>query len=307
MLSKHRSRVAIGCLFLVVGLLCVALTAGREAVQRLQPRVEVDVSNVDGTVQVAIECEQAAEVVTGEARVLDLGRMSPDTRIFASVLSSNQHPAWEIGVRSNGSSFFEDRRGHAKTPLAPLAEADAIVLAKAFTAGGDDLGSIGCQDVAVISKSDVPRYVQSPDEKGTAVVGEEKSPFQPRHFPYDEIDTVGRWSLVPLAVLGVLLTIAIGPTRRLLRSHWQLASGALAFLATIAGLFVGVLGTNALIMTLTVSGTLLLFAVALLLVRPRLWERLEGAAGAGGAQGEEEDHAAADGHDAHLAADDGEG
>ena len=35
--------------------------------------------------------------------------------------------------------------------------------------------------------------------------------------------------------------------------------------------------------------------------------RLEGAAGAGGAQGEEEDHAAADGHDPHLAADDRQG
>ena len=35
--------------------------------------------------------------------------------------------------------------------------------------------------------------------------------------------------------------------------------------------------------------------------------RLEGAAGAGGAQGQEEDHAAADGHDPHLAADYGEG
>ena len=34
---------------------------------------------------------------------------------------------------------------------------------------------------------------------------------------------------------------------------------------------------------------------------------LEGAAGAGGAQGEEEDHAAADGHDPHLAADDRQG
>ena len=34
---------------------------------------------------------------------------------------------------------------------------------------------------------------------------------------------------------------------------------------------------------------------------------LEGAAGAGGAEGKEEDYAAADGHDAHLAADDGQG
>jgi|SRR6187399_582791 len=36
-------------------------------------------------------------------------------------------------------------------------------------------------------------------------------------------------------------------------------------------------------------------------------EDSEGAAGAGGTQGQEEDHAAADGHDAHLATDDGEG
>ena len=46
--------------------------------------------------------------------------------------------------------------------------------------------------------------------------------------------------------------------------------------------------------------------------RPLSWASdghspLEGAAGAGGAQAEEEDHAAADGHDPHLAADDREG
>lgn len=279
MLSKRRSRVAIGRLLLAVCVLGVALAAAGEIVQHLQPHVEADISNVDGTVQVAVECEQAAEIVTGEAQVLDLGRMPPDTRVFVSVLSSNHHPAWAIEMRSNGAGFFENRQGHAKTPLAPRTEADAIVFAQAFTAGGDHLGSIGCQNIEVVSESDVPRYAPSPDEKETAVVSEEESPFRPRHFPYDQIDTLGRWSLIPLAVLGAMLTIAIGPARRLIQRHWQWTIGALASLATIAGLFFGVLGPAALVTTLTVSGTLLLFAVASLLAlgepRTRRWFRMD--------------------------------
>lgn len=279
MLSKRRPRA--GRLLLAIGLLGVALAVGRELVLHFQPQVEVDVTHVDGTVQVSVECEQAAEIVTGEARVLDLGRMPPDTRVFVSVLSSNHHPAWSIEMRSNGGGFYESRRGHAKTPLAPRTEADQIVFVRAFTAEGDELGSIGCQDVEVVSESDVPRYIPSPDEKKTEEVGEEESPFQPRDPPYGWIATVGRWSLIPLAVLGALLTIAIGPTRRLIQKHWRWASGALAFLASIATAFFGVLGPAALVTTLTVSGTLLLFAMALLLMRPPLWQRLERAAGPG--------------------------
>lgn len=259
MLSKRRSR--FGRLLLAVGLLGVALAAGREMVQRLQPHVEVEVSNVDGTVQVSVECEQAAEIVTGEAQVLDLGWMPPDTRVFVSVLSSNHHPAWSIEVRSNGAGFFDDSRGHAKTPLAPRTEADQIVFAQAFTAEGDELGAIGCQDVGVVSESDVPRYVPSPDEKKTEVASEEESPFQPRDFPYDGIEAVGRWSLPMLAVLGVIAAIATPPIRRLAWSHkGALATGALAIVS--AGFF----QVAALPTILMFAGTALLFAAASLLV-----------------------------------------
>lgn len=277
MLNERRSR--IGRRLFAVGLLGIASAAGGVIVQHLQPHVEVSISNVDGTVQVAVECEQAVEVVTGEARALDLGRMPPDTRVFVSVLSSNQHPAWSIELRSNGTSFFDDSQGHAKTPLAPQTAADEIVFAQAFTAGGDELGSIGCQDTEVISESDVPQYVPSPDEKKSEVVGEEKSPFRPQSFPYDLIDAAGRWALVLLGVSGAALAIAIWPTRRLIQMHWKWALGALASLATVAGLFLGVLGAAALVTALTVGGTLLFFAVAVLLMRPPLWERLKRATG----------------------------
>lgn len=274
MLNERRSQTAIGLLLLAIVLLGAFFAVSGEIVQSARPHVGADISNVHGTVQISVECEQAAEVRTGEALAVDLGRMPPDTRIFVSVLSSDSHPAWDIEMHSNGASFFEERRGHSKTPLAPTVEANAIVYAQAFTAEGDALGSVGCQGLDVVSKSDVPRYVPSPDEKETSLPKAEESPFQPRHFPYDQIDTIGRWSLPVLAVLGAVAAFATPPVRRLAWSHkGALGTGALAILGA------GIFQVAALPTILIFAGTALLFAVASLLVlgepRARRWLRME--------------------------------
>lgn len=261
MLNGRRSQMAIGLLLLAIALLGASLAVSREIVQTARPHVGADISNVDGTVQVSVECEQAAEIKTGEALELDLGRMPADTRIFVSVLSSNLHPAWDIEMRSNGATFFEQRRGHAKTPFAPPTKANAIVFARAFTAGGDALGSVGCQVADVVSKHDVPRYVPSPDEKETSLPRGEESPFRPHRFPYDQIDALGRWSLPVLAVLGIVAALATPTIRRLAWSHkGTLAGGALAILGA------GIFQIAALPSILTFAGTALLIAVAGLLV-----------------------------------------
>ncbi|HSS04472.1 MAG TPA: hypothetical protein VLK89_04705 [Solirubrobacterales bacterium] len=275
MLNERRSQTAIGLVLLTIGVAGVVLAGAREIVLRTQPHVGVNISNVDGTVQVFVECEQVEEINTGEAVALDLGRMPPDTQIYVSVSSFDRHPAWGLEISSNGRVFFEEERGYAKTPLAPTSDANAIVFARAFTAGGDRLDSTGCQEPAVVSKSDVPGYVKSHDDDEVPVAKAEESPYQPRHFPYDQIDAAGRWSLPTLAVLGAIAAIGIPPIRRRVWSHkGGLATGTLAVLG--AGLF----QLAALPTILILAGVLLLLTVSVLLL-----VGLEGTTGAGGAQG----------------------
>lgn len=261
MLNERRSGIAVGLLLLTIGLLGLAIAGSREVVLGTQPHVVVDIYNVDGTVQVSVNCSQAVVVTTGEASELDLGFMPSDDRIFISTISRDRHPAWGFRISSNGNVFEEEKRGHAKTPLAPSTEADAVVFAKAFTAAGEYLAPIGCQESGVVSKSDVPGYVQSPDDAKVAMANAEESPFQPRHFPYGQIDTLGRWSLPAIAVLGAIAALATPSIRRLAWSHkGGLATGALAILG--AGLF----RVTALPTILMLTGTLVLFVVAGLLI-----------------------------------------
>lgn len=271
MLKRRRSEIAVGLLLLLTGLLGLRLLEDRETVLSTQPHVVVDISNVEGTVQVSVDCEQALSVDTGEARKLDLGRMPPGRQIFISTISRDRHPAWDIRIHSNGSIVFEDERGHPKAPLAPRTQADAVVFAEAFTAGGDRLGHIGCQEPGVVSKGDVPGYTQSPDDGKVPEAEVEESSFQPRHFPYDQIDALGRRSLPALAVLGAVAAIGTPAIRRLAWAHkGVLVTGALAVLG--AGLQVTDIPT-----ILTFAGTALLFAVASFLVvgeaRTRRWYR----------------------------------
>jgi hypothetical protein len=262
-LKERRSQIAIGLLLLVIGVIGVVFVGGKEAVLLTRPQVGVKISNVDGTVQVFVECEQAGVVNTGEAVTLDLGRMPADTQIFISVASFNRHPAWNLEVSSNGSVFYAKRRGYAKTPLAPPTEANAVVFAKALTAGGDLHDSAGCQEPAVVSKRDVPDYAPSHDDDEAPMVGADESPYRPQHFPYDQIDTLGSWSLPVLALLGAVTAIA---TPLIWRPAWALAAAVLAILGA------GVLQVP-LLTILTFGGTLLLFAAASILILGELTVR----------------------------------
>lgn len=293
MLSGRRSRKAIGYLLLATGLLGVALFGGREIVLFVWPSASVDVSNLDGTVQVFVECEQAGELNTGEAGVVDLGRLPADTPIYVSVTSFDRHPAWDIEVSSNGSEFFTSRRGYAKTPLTPPVDANAVVFAQQLTAGGNKFGATGCQRADVVSQREIPGYRLSSDDKKVPTAEAEESPYRARHFPYDQIDALGRWSLAVLAVLGAAAAVATRSTRQVVWSHGKLAGGiggALGLLAAIVSFF----GAETLRAVLAVYGILLLFATAIVLIRSADAGNSEGAAGGGGSQREEEDHAAAD-------------
>ena len=304
MLSRPQSLIAVGIVLSAIAVLGLAFTAGRALIRQTHRHVEVEVFNVNSIVQIFVNCHQAGAVGRGEpGATFDLGWPQSDDRIFLSASSRDGNPSWGFRARSNGTVFFKGMRGHAEVLGFP-AEPNAVVFAKAFSAKGDYLGKIGCQPSGVAA---VPGYAQSPDDAEVAAVEGVEPPYRPPRGPYDQIDAIGQWSLTALAVLGVAAAIGIGPVRRLAWSHRKLAGTALGLLAAVAGLFFGVLGVTALLTTFTLGGTALLCAVATLLVLPAGRRYLEGAAGAGGAQGEEEDDATADRHDAHLAADDGQG
>ncbi len=281
MLNGRGSQIAIGLLLLAIGMAGVALAVGREFDLHTQPHVVAKIFNVDGTVQVFVGCEQAAVVATGEARELDLGRIPSDEGIFVSVISRDHNPSWDVETFSNGNAVLEDSKGYAEVPGFE-AEANAVVFAEAFTAGGEELGSTGCQAPDLVDKAEIPEYLKSPDESEAPAAKADESPYGPRHFPYDQIDAVGRWSLPALALLGVIVAFGSTPIRRLARSYRSHIGGTAGVLSVV-GILLTVVTTIAfgvLLAALTVAGVALLFAVSLILLFG-----LEGPAGAGGSEG----------------------
>lgn len=261
MLRERRSQIATGLVLLAIGLLTLLSYGSRELVRHTRPHVEMDVSNVDGTVQIAVNCSQAAVVTTGNALELDLGFVPADDWIYVSTISNDRNPAWAYRLSINGDVVSEERRGYAKVPTPPSTASNAVVLAKAFTAAGEDRGQVGCQKPAVVSRDDVPGYSQSPDDGKVAIASAEESPFRPRQSPYAQVDALGRWAPPILAALGLVAAAATPPIRRLAWSHKRaLATGVLAIVG--AGLF----QLAALPSILLVAGDALLFAVAAFLI-----------------------------------------
>jgi hypothetical protein len=275
MLSGRWSPTTVGASLLTIFLVGIALVGARAIVLLALRHVEVGLSNVDGTEQAFVECVQAVSATSGDTEKKDLGWMPADTLVFLSATSRDYRPAWGFEVSSNGRTFFEKTRGHAGVLGFP-AEKDAVVAAKAVTAGGDpNVGPIGCQEPGLVDRAVIPEYVKSPAEGTVAAATGDESPYRPRHFPYDQIDALGRWALPLLAGLGAIAAVGTPSIRRTAWSHgWGLATGSLAVLGA------GVFGVDALPTIVVLGGALLLLVVSLLLLFAS-----EGAAGAGGAQG----------------------
>jgi hypothetical protein len=279
MLSRPRLRIALGVVLFSILALGVGFAVGRTLIRHTHRHVVIDVFNVNSIAQIFVNCRQAARVRRDEpGATIDLGWLTPEDRVFLSATSRDPHPAFGFLASSNGRTFAEDSRGDSEILGFP-AEPNAVVFAKAYLAGGTPLGQIGCQPPAVVA---VPDYIESSDETGISRVKGNERPYRSPKTPYDQIDSIGDWSLIPLAVIGVSAAIAIGPARRLAWMHRKWVGGAIGLLTGLAALFFGVLGPSALLTTFTVSGTLLLFAVTIPLMLPPCWRRLERGADAGG-------------------------
>ena len=272
MLNGRSSQIAVGRLLLAIGLVGLVLAGARAVILIAYRHVIVETSNAGSTLQVSVNCSQAVVVAPGEeGETTDLGLISPDDLVFFSATSHDRNPSWGFRATSNGHAFFDATHGHVRVP-GPLAPANAVVMAKAFTAGGHHVASIGCQPAEI---SAVPDYVQSPDDaKVPAAAG--GSPYQAPHPLYDQVDALGRWSLTVLAVLGFAATLGSRSIRELAWSQRARGGGV----ASILGILLTVLTSIALgvlLTALTVAGVVLLFGVSHL-----LRTGLEGPAGTGG-------------------------
>jgi len=273
-----RRRIAIGWTLLAIGLLGAGIAGARAVVRIALRHVVVDTFDVGSAEQVFVDCEQAASFSPQEQHGRsDLGWIPSEERIYVSAMSLDQHPTWGFVVTQNESIALDRGRTPAEA-LESSTEKDALVFARAVTAGGDErLGQQGCQKPGVVA-DELRDYVQAPEDNLVRRAPDSGSPYRGRHAPYDQIDVLGRWSLTVLAAIGVLATLGIGPVRKLIRSEIGAIVTGLTVLATFIGLFVGVVEWSALVAALTFLGTGALFAAALLRLRPSLYRRLERAA-----------------------------
>jgi hypothetical protein len=282
MLSSRRRRIGIAAVLATIGIVGVAFAAGRAAILLTHRHVVIEAFNVDSVEQVSVNCEQAMRVGKQQSRAaVDLGWLTPDERVFLSATSRDRNPAWGFHGSSNGTTFFKGKRGDAEVP-GYTTEEDAVVFARAYSAGGHYLGHIGCQPPVLVA---VQGYVRSNDDADVPRANGPGPPYQPQHADYDRIDAIGSWSLIPLAAIGIAAALGIGPIRRLGWAHRKAAVSALGLLAALTGLFFGVLHLTALLTIFTIGGTALLFLVAVLLILPGCWRHLEHAAATDGAAG----------------------
>lgn len=280
MLNGRRSQIAIGLSLLLIGLAGLGLAGARALILIGHRHVVVSAFNVDGTEQVSVNCSQAFAATSGDGGgPRDLGWLPSDAVIFLSATSHDQSPAWGFRVTSNGRTVFDETRGHPKV-LGFAAEANAVVFAKALTAGGHGIGQVGCQPPGVVA---IANYTQSSDDDKVKAATSDESPYRPPHLFYNQIDAWGRWALVGLAALGFIAVLGLRPIRDLAWSSRSGVGGATGALG-IVGVLLTIVTTIALGVLLDafmVAGIVLLFAVSGLL----LSGRLESAAGAGGAEG----------------------
>jgi len=279
-------RIAIGWILLAIGLIGVGLAGTREVVRLSLRHVVVDTFDVGSAGQVFVDCEQAASFSPEEQRgPSDLGWMSPEERIYVSAMSLEQHPTWGFEVTQNGKTALIAGRTPAEA-LEYSTEKDALVFARAVTAGGDQLGQLGCQKAGVVA-DELHGYIQAPEDNGVLRAPESESPYRGHHAPYDQIDALGRWSLTVLAAIGFLASLGIGPVRKLVWSEIGAIVTGLTILATFISLFVGAIEWSTLVVALTFLGTGALFAAASLRLLPSLYRRLERAANPGVARAED--------------------
>lgn len=199
--------------------------------------VTADVSNVDDSVWVHVNCRLAAIVSASEGpQRVDLGRLSPDDRIYISVYNKRGGATWNVRM-DNGNTVRTYSNGHAG--VTGRGEPFAFAMAKMLTADGDRVGTLGCVPPNLVSDS-VTGYQESADADAVSKRAEEAPLWNPPTFPFVLIEDLG--GLVPFfAAAGFLAALGIGRVRRLLWGHRvvRVVFGAFELFLAVLGLMKG--------------------------------------------------------------------
>jgi hypothetical protein len=235
-LSGPKRQIAAGALLLVIILAGLGAAGGRWLLLETRRHAIVEIKNIDGVADVFLNCRLAASAETGEpVKIVDLGWLAPDDRIFISVTSTDPTPAWKFTGTSNGARLFNPKRGSAAVPTFGTT-AHAVVFAEAFTAAGAELGPIGCQppNTPAEKEFEVAGYAWSPDEWNASGSGESSGHGRHSDF-YDRLDWAGGWSLIGLAALGAVAALLTPSIRNFAWSpRRSLLGAALALFAAMA-------------------------------------------------------------------------
>ena len=253
----------VAALLLGLFLFAVAVLIADWYVGSAYRHVVVEVSNVDDTARIDVNCRRALSLAAGEGtKSVDLGWLGPGDRIYLSEYNERGGAAWGFKV-SNGEVVRNYSDGHAGV-TGPGAGPYGVAMAQLVTADGDRIGTVGCAPPALVSDS-VTNYQQAPDMRAVLKRDEEAPLWDPPRFPYALIEDLA--DLVPLfALVGFAAAASIARVRSLIRRH-RVISVAVGALNLCLGLTTSA-GSEVLLVWFEGIGLTLLLVSAVVAVWP---------------------------------------
>jgi hypothetical protein len=258
----------VAALLLALFLLGVGVLIADWYVGAAYRHVVADVSNVDGTARIDVNCRRALKVDADEGSPsVDLGYLDPEDRIYLSVYNERGAAAWGVQV-DNGQVVRDFSNGHAGVTgrgTGPY----GIAMAQLVTADGDRIGTVGCALPGLVSDS-LANYQQAPEMRAMLNRHEAPLPWDPPRFPFALIE--GLADLVPLlALLGFVAAASIARVRSLIDRH-----RVISFTVGALNLFLGLtksVGWEVLLIWFNYVGLTLLLVSAVVTAWPHTGSR----------------------------------
>lgn len=263
----------VGAAFLGIAILGGFALLADWHVDRAYRHVVVEAFNINDVARISVNCQRAetVEASPGKERV-DLGWLDPDDRVSISTYNESGDAAWgyRILISGHAKPAFEGSRGQADAAGFP-ADEFSVVMAKSFTAGGDPLGTVGCDQA--LEADGLPGYVKLPDDTDVQTVDGVRELWQPRTSPFAAIEAAATLALPLMALAGFIAAASTAGVRRLIRAHWQV-SLAIAIVGLLFN-FLQSYGLDGLLLFVEGGGVVLLLFSALVSVCPHTASRCQ--------------------------------